>query len=361
MIRLVDRYLGRASMLATLLVWCGLTLLSVMFQLLGELRSMQNDYTTGDVFWFVALTTPRLAYQVFPVSALLGALLGVGGLAAANELVAFRTSGVSRLRLAGAALTGAVLLTIPVMIMGEWVAPAAEHQARAFRLSEMVDVAIVGGMRGVWLRDGSDIVNIQLPLLSAKRGEQSIAFNNVVIYSFSDQVELKTITRAASASHLADAWTLHGVTAVHFDYSGATVERGEQRAWATEVKPELLDSAVTRPRLLSLRSLAGYLHYLQENNLDDTVYQAAFWDKLVFPITVIALVLAGMPFVFGSARSQNVGVRLFIGIMLGGLFMVVDRMVQNFGDAYQIPAMTSHVLPPLLLATAAVLMLRRTV
>lgn len=361
MIRLVDRYLGRASMLATLLVWSGLTLLSMMFQLLGELRSMQNDYTAGDVFWFVALTTPRLAYQVFPVSALLGTLLGVGGLAAANELVTFRTSGVSRLRLAGAALTGAVLLTIPVMIMGEWVAPAAEHQARAFRLSEMVDVAIVGGLRGVWLRDGSDIVNIQLPLLSADRGEQSIAFNNVVIYGFSDQVELKTITRAASASHQDGAWTLHGVSEIHFDDSGATVERGEQRAWATEVKPGLLDSAVTRPWLLSLRSLAGYLDYLRENSLDDTIYQAAFWDKLVFPFTVIALVLAGMPFVFGSARSQNVGVRLFIGMMLGGLFMVVDRMVQNFGDAYQIPAMASHVLPPLLLATAAIVMLRRTV
>ncbi len=361
MVRLVDRYLGRAAVLGTLLVWSGLTLLSAMFELLGELRSMQNDYTSGDVFWFVALTAPRMAYQVFPVSALLGALLGVGGLAAANELVAFRTSGVSRLRLAAATLAGTILLTVPVMIMGEWVAPAAEHQARAFRLSEMVDLAIVGGLRGVWLRDGSDIVNIQLPLLSANRGEQSIAFNNVVIYSFSDQVELKTITRAASASHLAGAWTLHGVTAVHFDYSGATVERVEQRAWATEVKPELLDSAVTRPWLLSLRSLVDYLEYLQENNLDDTVYQAAFWDKAVFPFTVIALVLAGMPFVFGSARSQNVGVRLFIGMMLGGLFMLINRMAQNFGDAYQIPAMTSHVLPPLLLALGAILMLRRSV
>ncbi len=361
MVKLVDRYIGSAALLGTLLVWVGLTLLFVFFSLLSELRSAQNDYTTGDVIWFVTLTIPRLSYQVFPVAALLGALVGVGGLAAANELVAFRTSGVSRLRLALAALTGTLLITIPVMIMGEWVAPAAEHQARAFRLSEMVGQAIIGGPRGVWMRDGADIVNIQLPLLSADRGAQSVEFNNVVIYSFSDQVDLKTVTRAASASHKEDGWTLDGVTEVRFDESGARVNRLQQREWETEVEPELLDSAVTRPKWLSLRSLTHYLGYLRENGLDDTVYVAAFWEKIAFPFTVIALVLAGMPFVFGSARSQNVGVRMFIGMVLGGVFMIISRMAQNFGDAYQLPALLSIGLPPLLLAAGAILILRRSV
>ncbi|HLF32526.1 MAG TPA: LPS export ABC transporter permease LptG [Xanthomonadales bacterium] len=361
MIKLVDRYLGRASILGTLVVWSSLTVLFVLLALMNELRSVQNDYSTGDVFWYVALTAPRLAYQVFPVSALLGALVGVGGLAATNELVAFRTSGVSRLRLSVAALAGAMALAVPVMIMGEWVAPAAEHQARAFRLHEMVGQVIMGGPRGVWMRDGTDIVNIQLPLLSASRGQQSVAFNNVVIYSFTEQVDLKAITRAASATHADDGWTLNGVSEVRFEPAGAKLTRVGQRPWATEVKPALLDSAVTRPQRLSLRSLLGYLDYLQENGLDDTVYRAAFWEKIIYPFTVVALVLAGMPFVFGSSRNPNLGMRLFFGMMLGGLFLIVSRMVESFGDAYQLPAMMNYLLPPLLLGAGAVTILRRTV
>lgn len=361
MIKLVDRYLGRATILGSLLVWFGLTLLYVLISLLRELRTVQGGYATGDAFWFLALTIPRMAYQMFPVSVLLGALVGVGGLAASNELVAFRTSGVSRMRLAVAALAGALVLTIPVMIMGEWVAPAAEHQARAFRLSQMGGLVIIGGPRGVWLRDGTDVVNIQLPLLTANRGEQSVAFNKIVIYGFTDLVDLKTITRAASATHTDETWTLNGVTEVQFNPDGARASRSEQKVWATEVKPELLDSAVTRPQKLSLRSLVDHLDYLEENGLDDRVYLAAFWEKVVFPFTVIALVLAGMPFVFGSARSQNVGVRLFFGMMLGGLFMIVNRMVENFGDAYQLPPMISYVLPSFLLAVGAILVLRRSV
>jgi len=121
----------------------------------------------------------------------------------------------------------------------------------------------------------------------------------------------------------------------------------------------LLDSAVTRPWRLSLRSLSEYLNYMRENGLDDTVYQAAYWEKIVYPFGAIALVLAGMPFVFGFARSQNLGVRLFLGMMLGGLMMIVNRMLQNFGEAYQIPAVVTYALPPLFLGLVAVYILRR--
>jgi lipopolysaccharide export system permease protein len=361
MIKLVDLYVGRAALVGLLAVWLAMTLLFVMFNLLGELRSTQSDYGTNDVFWFISLTTPRMAYQIFPVSALLGALVGVGGLAAANELVAFRTSGVSRVRLALAALAGVIMVTIPVMIMGEWLAPAAEQQARAFRLSEMVGQAIIGGPRGMWMRDGQDIVNIQLPVLSANRGEQSVEFKNIVIYNFSQDIDLQAITRAESAQHNGESWTLENVSTVNFSGAGAQLNRVDQRFWPTEVKPELLDSAVTRPKLLSLRSLWGYLSYLGENGLDDHVYQAAFWEKAFFPFTVLALVLAGMPFVFGPARSHNMGVRLFFGMALGGIFMIVNRAVQKFGSVYDLPPPLTIVLPPLLLAIAAILILRRSV
>lgn len=361
MVMLVDRYIGRAAITGTLAVWVGLTLLFVLFTLLSELRSTQADYTSLDAVWVALLTMPRMAYQIFPVSALLGTLIGVGGLAATNELVAFRTSGVSRLRLASAALGGTLLLTAPVMLMGEWLAPSAEQQARAFRLSEMVGQAIIGGTTGVWMRDGNDIVNIQAPILSADRGQQSLEFKDIVIYHFARDENLYKITRAESAVHQAGAWQLEQVFEVAFDDTGAVGKQYASLPWSTEVRPELLDSVVTRPKRLSVRSLMDYLHYLKTNGLDDSVYQSALWEKLVFPFGVIALVLAGMPFVFGQARSQNMGVRMFLGMVLGGVFMIVTRMAQNFGDVYHLPAAFSHSLPPLLLGLAAIYFLRRTV
>lgn len=361
MIKLVDRYVGKSALLGLLTVWVVLVLLFIAFSSLAEFRSIQNDYGFGDVAWYVALTTPRMAYQVFPVSALLGTLVGVGALASANELVAFRTSGVSRMRLSLAALTGTLMITIPVMIMGEWIAPLTEQEARAFRLSERGGQAIIGGTNGVWIRDGADFVNIRKPLLSGDRGEQSVSFHKVAIYSLSESGDLETITRANTAVNNDEGWRLEDVSTVRFGEEGANNVFSDRKGWRTDIEPDLIDSAVTRPALLSLRSLWKHIVFLHENRLDNDAYQVAFWRKIIFPFTAMALVLAGMPFVFGHGRTQNMGVRLFLGMLLGGLFIVFEKMSQQIGGFYNVQIWISSTLPPLTLAIASIFILRKSV
>ena len=361
MIRIVDRYIGRSAILGILLVWVSLTALMLMFSLLGELRDTTTNYAASDVFWFVLQTGPRSAYQIFPVSALMGSLLGIGGLAGANELVAFRTAGVSRLRLAAAGIAGALLITLPVMVIGEWVAPDAEQQARAFKLSRLAGQVIIGGPSGMWMRDGSNIVNIRRPLLTVERGEQSITFQDVEIHHFNGFSGLQKITRAESAFFDGEQWTLEGVSEIEIGPTAVISSKRERTPWVSGVKPELLESAVTRPPYLSVRVLWDQLNYLQNNGLDDRIYRSAFWEKLIYPFAIIALVLAGMPFVFGSSRQHNLGFRLFIGMTLGGLFMLVNDAVQNFANAYSLPVGLSSVLPSALLMIAAITILRRSV
>ncbi len=360
-IRTVDKYIGKAAILGILLVWVSLTALMMMFGLLSELRDTTANYVASDAFWFVLQTGPRLAYQIFPVSALMGSLLGIGSLASANELVAFRTSGVSRLRLAAAGMTGALLITIPVMAIGEWVAPGAEQQARAYRLSQLVGQMIIGGPSGMWMRDGSDIVNIRRPLLTADRGQQSISFQDIEIHHFDGFSRLQKITRAENAFFDGEQWTLENVSQIEIGPSGVTSLKFAHTPWVSSVKPELLESAVTRPPYLSIRVLRDQLKYLQSNGLDDRIYQSALWEKIIYPFAIIALVLAGMPFVFGSSRQQNLGFRLFVGMTLGGLFMLVNGAAQNFAAAFSLPVAISTALPSIILIIVAGTYLRRSV
>ncbi len=361
MIRTVDRYIGKVAIVGILMVWVSLTALMMMFSLLNELRDTTANYMASDVFWFVLQTGPTSAYQIFPVSALMGSLLGVGSLASANELVAFRTSGVSRLRLAVAVMVAALLITIPVMMIGEWVAPGAEQQARAFRLNQLVGQMIIGGPSGMWMRDGSDIVNIRRPLLTADRGQQSISFQDIEIHHFDGFSELQKITRAERAFFDGDQWTLEGVFEINIGPLAVTPLTVERTPWVSGIKPELLESAVTRPPYLSMRVLWDQLNYLQSNGLDDSVYQSAFWEKIIYPFAVVALILAGMPFVFGYSRQQNLGFRLFAGMILGGLFMLVNGAAQNFAAAYSLPVALSTALPSFILMIVAITVLRRSV
>jgi lipopolysaccharide export system permease protein len=360
LIRTVDRYIGKSAILGILLVWVILTVLMMMFSVLGELRGTTANYGAADVFWFVLQTGPRLAYQIFPVSALMGSLLGVGSLASANELVAFRVSGVSRLRLAAAGIAGTLMLTLPVMAIGEWVAPGAEQQARAWRLSQLVGQVIIGGTSGMWIRDGSDIVNIRRPILTADRGKQSISFQEVEIHHFDGFTGLQKITRADSAFFDGEQWKLEGVSIIEIGDSGVIPTAIDHAQWSSGVKPELLESAVTRPFYLSISALWDQIKYMKRNGLDDRVYQSAIWEKLTYPLAIIALVLAGMPFVFGSSRQQNHGFRLFVGMILGAVFMLVNSGAQNLATAYSLPVALSTAMPSVLLLIVAITVLRRS-
>jgi len=360
MIRTVDTYIGRAAILGIVLVWASLTILMMMFSVLGELRSTSASYGAMDVFWFVLQTGPRMAYQIFPVSALMGSLLGVGSLASANELVAFRVSGVSRLRLAVAGIAGTLMLTMPVMVIGEWVAPDAEQQARAYRLSRLVGQVVIGGESGMWIRDGNDIVNIRRPLLTADRGQQSISFQEVEIHHFEGFSGLQKITRADSASFDGQKWELEGVSSIEIERSGVPPNSSEHMTWVSGIKPELLESAVSRPFYLSIRSLWDQINYLKSNGLDDRIYRSAMWEKVTYPFSIVALVLAGMPFVFGSSRQHNHGFRLFIGMTLGGVFMLFNAGAQNLATAYSLPVVLGASVPSAILMTVAVIVLRRS-
>ena len=361
MIRIVDTYIGKAAILGILLVWVSLTALMMMFNLLSELRDTTVNYSASDVIWFVLQTGPRSAYQIFPVSALMGALLGIGGLAGGNELVAFRTSGVSRLRLAAAGMAGALIITIPVMIIGEWVAPDAEQQARAFRLSRLAGQVVIGGPSGMWMRDGGNIVNIKRPLLTVDQGQQNISFQDVEIHHFNGFAGLYKITRAESATFDGEDWTLGNVSETGINETNISQVSHDSMPWVSGVKPDLLESAVTRPIYLSIRVLWGQLQYLKSNGLDDRIYRSAFWEKIVYPFAVIALVLAGMPFVFGSSRQHNLGFRLFIGMTMGGLFMLVNGSVQNLAAAYALPVALGAALPSAVLMAVSITVLRRSV
>lgn len=98
---LLDRYIGMAIAGSTLIVLLALLALFSFGSFVAELDVVgKGDYTLVHAAQYVLLTLPRLAYQLFPVIALLGSVIGLGILASNNELVVMRAAGISVMRIA---------------------------------------------------------------------------------------------------------------------------------------------------------------------------------------------------------------------------------------------------------------------
>lgn len=361
MIKIVDWYIGRSTLTGVFAVWVSLTLLMSMFLFLDELGSPDGGAGLLDVVYYVVLRSVDAAYVVFPVSALLGAMIGVGGMAAGNELVSFRTAGASRLRISGSVLGAVALLTLGVMMLGEWVMPVAEEQARNLKETRLNLSSGGYGGRSMWIRDGNDFISIDRTVVYAGDQEEEVTLLNVVQYSFDDQLNLKTVERATEARHDGSQWLLEASTGLTIEEEGVTRVARKLVPWDVSFEPGLLASAVIRPRYMSMRAITEQVSYLAQNGLDSQAYQSALWNKAMFPVTVLALVLAGMPFLFGSARTHSLGLRIFIGMSLGGVFMIVNKGMQNFSDAYAVPAYLGAALPSVLLMLVIIIILKRSV
>ncbi len=361
--KIIDRYIAMTVIRGILSTWVLLLGFILVVTLISELQADKGNYTLVQAAWYVLLRTPYIAYQVFPFAALIGTLVSIGGLGTAHELVALRSSGVSRQRLTVSVLMGATVLLIPIMLVGEYLAPDLQQGARIYRFAHKKGRIHLGGSGGLWIRDGGQIINIRTPVIAPGKKTQ---FSNVQVYNLDDDFMLKSITNAKEAIPAAvqegesPDWKLIKVTETNIGEAVVHQRRQPERAWDTRVEVGLLSSAVNRPQYMSARSLDNYADYLQTNGQDAREYVAAFWEKMYFPFTVYALLIMGLPFVFVMARQRSLGVNIFIGIVAGSVYLIMARWVQNFAEAFGFPFWLVAALPIIALSSVGLYMLRKS-
>lgn len=352
--KVIDRYIGTAAAMGTALALLTLVALDGLLAFVQEIPEIGTvEYGAMQAVTYVLMTLPRRAFDLFPTAALLGALLGVGGLAVNSELVALRGAGVSRRRISAAALAACLMLAVPMMVVGEWLAPAAEQAAQQLKVTHQAENLSIGGPDGLWVRRGDAVIN-------ASRLLETGALSDLTVLEFDADRRLTAVTTAALAQPVADGWQLARVERTVLGEGRARTERAAREHWAELVDPELLRVAALKPEDLSIRALDRYIEYLDANELDAYRYEQAFWNRLLYPLVVLALVIAGLPFIFGPLRQGGFGLRVFLGIAIGLVFFLVNRTLVRFGAVYDIDPLAITLVPPLLVGLAATLYLRRT-
>lgn len=326
-----------------------------LIELIREARALGEGYGAAQMLWYLAQTTPRRLYDIFPFAALIGTLLGLGGLAAGNELVAMRAAGFDRGQLVARVLAAVMLCLLALMLLSELAIPGLEASARADRQQARTGQVYLGGHGDLWLRDGEQVVRVGY---SAWLTDDRIEFGELLIYTLDAAMRPRDIITAERASHEQGQWHLQQASRRSLE-AGEGLARVDQLTLASDLSPELFAATVSRPRLLPMPDLLRMRAFLERNGLDAERYIQAFWDRLFFPVNVLAMVLIGLPFVFRDQRSGGRGLNLFAGVALGLAYFVLTRLVQGVTMIVPAPIWLASLLPALLIVMLAGLLLRR--
>lgn len=351
--RILDAHIGKTVIGGTLLVMSVLLALFVFIEFVSELdRIGQGDYTAWIALKYVLFSVPRLAYELMPLSALLGSLIGLGLLASNNELVVMRACGVSVARISWAAVKAGLLLVVFSVWLGEWVVADAEEYAANARSTALSGTTSLRTQSGFWTRDGTSFVNVAAVL---PNGELA----GVEIYEFDDAGALRRISRAKGAAYEGGRWMLRDVARSNVSKGGVTTERRKRVEWRSRLEPGLLEVIAIKPASLSISGLYRYIDYLRDNALDTARYEVEFWTKLMLPFATGVMVFAALPFVFGPLRSVGVGQRMLVGILVGLGFYLLNQAASYAGLVYGLNAALVGVLPTALLLAASLVVMRR--
>jgi lipopolysaccharide export system permease protein len=130
---ILTQYLMRTILMTTALVLLVLLALAGLFEFIAELDDTQGDYQTAQAVLFALLRLPQLAFEMLPIAALIGSLLGLGALASNSEIIVMRSAGLSVMRLASMVGIAGFAMLILTGLLGEFIGPPLDYFARNMR------------------------------------------------------------------------------------------------------------------------------------------------------------------------------------------------------------------------------------
>lgn len=311
------RHVSGTVLMAMVLVQVILLLLDLVFSFIGELDSVSGGYGVVDAFLYTLLIVPGHAYEILPVSALVGALVGLGTLASQAELTIIRAAGVSTWRIVWWTMRGALLIVLFGLALGEWVVPPAQQQAETLKALAKGQDYEPGRITGYWQWQGQELLHIQ-------RVTPDGHLLGVHRYQFDTRGGLNAAQQALQGQATeAGNWRLSDLRDTQFLPDGRAVAQRDPSGvteWSLAMTPEDLRTAAAAPDELRLAALWRHVSYLEAQGLDPGQHALQLWKKLLAPLAILAMVLIACSFIFGPLRSVTLGLRILVGILVGLLF-----------------------------------------
>lgn len=351
--KILDRYIGTAVVTGTMLVMLVLLALFFFIDFVNNLNDVgKGNYNVLRAVQYVTLTQPRRVYEIFPLAALLGSMLGLGWLAAGSELTVMRAAGVSLTRLMLSIMKVGAMMMLAVMLIGELVAPKSEQYAQSLRSMALTSQIALDTRYGFWTRDERTFINIRTLLPGG-------LFSDIYIYEFDDKHQLRVATHAAKARREGEQWLLEDIVQSEVKLSGVVTRQLARAQWNSLLSADLVSVVLVKPERLSSWDLYKYLGYLRDNRQSTQRYEIALWNKVVAPFTTGVMVFLATPFVFGSPRSVGMGQRVLVGSLIGVGFHLFNQIFSHVGLVYNLSPLFCALFPSALFFLLALVLLSR--
>lgn len=370
----LQRYVLFEIFSAVLFVLVAFLALFAFFDLMGELSSVgRGGYQLQHAFLYVVMGLPGYTYELMPIAVLIGTIYTLAQLASRSEFTIMRVSGMST-GMAGMMLVKiGVVFALITFLFGEYISPAASEAAEKWKLRAQGSSVSQEFKSGLWTKDvikshgtSGDVIGSRF--INVRQVRPDGQLENVRIYEFDRDFRLTALLTAASADYRGNyTWLLSDGSRTEFATgaftkptanseiaAGISTQNFGSRELVSEITPDILSVLFADPDRMSAQDLAAYTRHLEENRQSSERYEIAFWKKIVYPFAVFVMLALALPFAYLHFRSGGVSLKIFIGIMIGVSFQLLNSLFSHLGLLNTWPAFVTAALPSAVFLLAAI-------
>lgn len=348
MLKILERYIAKSILTATLLAALIIVSLLFIMALLSEFKSLGvGDYNFASALLFVFLRLPNAIYQFSPLLILVGSIIGISLLSNYRELAVMRAAGFSMRRIIQCILMAAFMMILVISIIGELTGPSLNHRAEIYKENLKNAGKAVVTTAGIWLHIDNNFIHIDHVV-------DNDVLEGVTRYEFDDQHRLKAAFYAKTMTNRNGRWVMQHAVITRFLESRTMSEEIAELPWELTFNNHLLSTGRVEPGEMTLSKLIAFSSYLEKNGLQSSQYRFEFWQRIFMPLASMVMVFLAIPFVLGVGRQSAMGWRLLVGIIAGVIFFLMNSLLGQICIVYQVPAVVAALIPIVIFAGVAV-------
>lgn len=350
----IDRYIMQRFLYGVLPVLVLLLALFSFIALAQELEAVgEGNFKLPDALMIIFLTTPKRIVELLPVTALLGGLVGLGAMANHHELMAIRTNGLSKRRIALTISVLAVLLGIGITLLQFLVVPGFEREAAHLRGKALLGTEKSGGgSNAFWTRNGDYIIRV-----NGVRFDRTLA--DIEIYAMNQQGGLEKLIQAGSADYAGQAnWLLNDVIDSEIAPPQIHESRLDSVLWKNLLSDKQASVLMLPLEALAPTDLVRTIKNLKRNDLNTQSYEIVLWQQISLLPGLLAMALLSLPFLLGSVRTVSASQRALVGGLIGIGFYLIQQLSGQLAGLWGINPALVILTPSLLLLAVAIIAIR---
>ncbi|HEY4707060.1 MAG TPA: LPS export ABC transporter permease LptG [Thermodesulfobacteriota bacterium] len=303
-------------------------------------------------FSFFLYKVPFIAGQILPVAILVATLVSLGIFSKHGEITAMKAGGVRLLKAVTPLLAAGLVLSFGVILMNEYVSPAAMKKSDIFRKKWFGAQEGTFGREGLWVKTESGILNVKHVDFTRN------TLNGVTYFIIDKPFKLTSRIHSRQAAWQDERWVAENATVWTFTPEGeARMDVRAGLALTGVSEPEELVNLENFQQNMSFNDLREYVNDLEDEGYEASKYKIDLWGKLTFPLVNFIMVLVGIPFALKTGRYSGIASGVGLSIIIAFSYWGVYALTRSLGQSQMLPPLVAAFFPDILFLAIGALMM----